>query len=104
MMEGVEHDMVKAAEFFKKAAVQGHVESRFQLALNGAMNRNYRSAYRHLLISANMGHETSVGLIRSMLMDRVATKEQYAHALKGYQEAVEEMKSPERDEAKAMLG
>ena len=30
------------------------------------------------------------------------TKEQYAEALKGYQNAVEEMKSHDRDEAKSL--
>ena len=34
-----------------------------------------------------------------MLADGMATKAQYAEALKGYQDAVEEMKSPERDAA-----
>ncbi|EJK77833.1 hypothetical protein THAOC_00306 [Thalassiosira oceanica] len=52
-----EQDMAKAAEFYKKAAMQGHVES------------------------------------------RACNQEQYAEALKGYQDAVEEMKSPQRDEA-----
>ena len=33
----------------------------------------------------------------------VATKEQYAEALKGYQDAVEETKSHDRDKAKAYL-
>ena len=49
-----------------------------------------------------MGHEKSLGLIRTMLLDRVATKEQYDLALKGYQEAAEEMKSHDRDEAKRL--
>ena len=38
-----------------------------------------------------------------MFQDGIATKEDYADALKGYQDAVEEMKSPERDEAKKFL-
>ena len=36
-------------------------------------------------------------------MGGMATKEQYAQALKGYQDAVEETKSHDRDEAKAYL-
>jgi len=38
-----------------------------------------------------------------MFMAGVATKELYTQALKGYQEAVEEMKSHDRDEAKRIL-
>ena len=35
-----------------------------------------------------------------MFTTGLATKEQYAEALKGYQNAVEEMKSNDRDQAK----
>ena len=37
-----------------------------------------------------------------MFMEGIATKEQYAEALKGYQDAVEEMKSHDRDEAERL--
>ena len=37
-----------------------------------------------------------------MLVAGIATKEQYSEALKGYQDAVEEMKSHDRDEAKRL--
>ena len=57
---------------------------------------------RHFLISAKMGHKDSVAEIKGMLMSGIATKEQYAQALKGYQAAVEEMKSHDRDEAKRL--
>ena len=51
------------------------------------------------MISAKMGLKPSLDIIRRMLVDGTATKAQYAEALKGYQDAVEEMKSPERDAA-----
>ena len=37
-----------------------------------------------------------------MFMGGIATKEQYTDALRGYQDAVEEMKSHDRDEAKKL--
>ena len=46
-----------------------------------------------------MGLEFSLGNIKELFMRGKATKEQYAEALRAYQAAVEEMKSPERDEA-----
>ena len=58
-------------------------------------------AARHLLISSKMGDKRSLDLITKVFMNGTATREQYAEALKGYQNAMEEMKSPERDEAKA---
>ena len=57
---------------------------------------------RHFLISAKMGDKDSVEKIKKMFMAGLATKEQYAEALKGYQDAVEEMKSHDRDEAKRL--
>ena len=57
---------------------------------------------RHWLISAKMGHEVSLRLIKKLFMTGRATKEQYAEALNGYQNAVEEMKSHDRNEAKRL--
>ena len=53
-----------------------------------------------------MGHKISLETIQRQFMRGNATKEQYTEALKGYQDAVEEMKSHDRDEAKreAKLG
>ncbi|EJK74439.1 hypothetical protein THAOC_03882, partial [Thalassiosira oceanica] len=97
--EGVQQDMAKAVEYFERAAMQGHVMSRNNLGISEAKKGNYDRAVRHLLISAKMGDENSIGAIKEMFMTGVATKEQYAEALKGYQDAVEEMKSHDRDEA-----
>ena len=54
---------------------------------------------RHYLISAKMGHKDSLETIKKMFKAGIATKEHYAEALKGYQDAVDEMKSHDRDEA-----
>ena len=97
---GVQEDNAKAVEYFKKAAMQGHVGSRHNLGCNMGTQRNHDSALKHLLISAKMGDKDSLELIKKIFMAGLATKEQYTEALRGYQDAVEEMKSPERDEAK----
>ena len=47
-----------------------------------------------------MGCKDSLETIKKVFMGGDATKEQYAQALKGYQDAVEEMKSHDREEAK----
>ena len=54
------------------------------------------------MISAKMGHKGSLEMIKEMFVRGLATKEQYAEALKGYQSAVEETKSHDRDEAKRL--
>ena len=91
--------MAKAVEFYRKAAMRGHVEARHKLAHYEAQNGNWNRAVRHYLISAKMGFKDSLETIKNIFMAGLATKEQYAEALKGYQYAMEEMKSHDRDEA-----
>jgi len=100
--EGVQQDKAKAAEFYTKAAMQGHVESRYNLANHEGREGNHDRAVKHYLISAKMGLKESVEGIKSMFMAGHSTKEQYAEAMRGYQNAVEETKSHDRDEAKRL--
>ncbi|EJK68704.1 hypothetical protein THAOC_10093 [Thalassiosira oceanica] len=98
---GVEQDKAKGIHFWRKAAMRGHVLARHNLGIAEAQEGNSNSAVRHLLISAKMGSIESVEKIKKMVRGGVATKEQYTEALKGYQDAAEEMKSPEREEVKS---
>ena len=100
--QGVEADEEKSAEFYKKAAMQGHVDSRCNLGMYEANRRNLDRAVRHWLISAKMGHWNSLTVIKDSFMRGYATKEEYAEALRGYQVAIEEMKSHDRDKAKRL--
>ncbi|EJK48121.1 hypothetical protein THAOC_33111 [Thalassiosira oceanica] len=101
--EGVQQDKAKAVEFFTKAAMQGHVLARVNLGWLEGLKGNHDRAVRHFLISAKMGDKDSLENIKKEFKAGIATKEQYAEALKGYQDAVEEMKSHDRDEAKAYM-
>ncbi|EJK77368.1 hypothetical protein THAOC_00802, partial [Thalassiosira oceanica] len=98
--DGVKQDKAKAVAFYAKAAMQGHVDCRHNLGYFEGKKGNHDRAVRHWLISAKMGGEQSLELIKKFFRAGFATKEQYAEALKGYQDAVEEMKSHDRDEAK----
>ena len=101
--EGVQKDEAKAAEFYKKAALKGHVDGRHNLGCyEAAVKGNYDRAVKLCLVSAKMGLENSTGLIKQLFLMGLATQEQYAEALKGYRDAVEEMKSHDRDEAKRL--
>jgi len=99
---GVQEDKGKAYELYKKAAMQGHVECRHNLGNHEARKGKYDRAVRHWRISAKMGDEISVENIKKLFMAGVGTKDQYMEALRGYQNAVEEMKSHDRDEAKRL--
>ncbi|EJK43964.1 hypothetical protein THAOC_37542 [Thalassiosira oceanica] len=100
--DGVQQDEAKAVEFHTKAAMQGNVDSRSKLGYYEWEKGNLDRAMRHFLISAKMGCEESAENVKRMFMGGVATKEQHAEALKGYQDAVDETKSHDRDEAKRL--
>ncbi|EJK58631.1 hypothetical protein THAOC_21228 [Thalassiosira oceanica] len=102
--EGVQEDKAKGVDFWTKAAMQGHVSSRYKLGRDAGKKGNHDRAVRHCMISAKLGDEDSFEAIKKIFMAGLATKEQYAEALKGYQDAVEEMKSHDRDEANRRRG
>ena len=100
--DGVEEDKARAIRLFQQAAMKGHTESRHRLGSIEFDEGNYELAVQHWMISSKMGYEESLSGIRDMFMEGCATKAQYAEALRGYGDAVEEMKSPQREEAKRL--
>ena len=100
---GVEEEKPRGIYHWQQAAMKGHVLSRYCLGLVVASdNGNHELAVQHWMISAKMGSEKSLNSIKNMFMKGQATKAQYAEALRGYGDAVEEMKSPQREEAKRL--
>ena len=53
-----------------------------------------------MIAAAKLGHENSLTSVKSFFMNGLATQADYAAALRGYQNAVEELSSPDRAEAK----
>mmetsp|Transcript_24242 Transcript_24242/g.54990 ORF Transcript_24242/g.54990 Transcript_24242/m.54990 type:complete len:210 (-) Transcript_24242:150-779(-) len=93
------NDKAKGIHCWESAAMLGCADSRHFLGIAELEKMNPYRAMRHLLIAAKMGYEESLDAIKDLFSDGLATKAQYAEALKGYQDAVEETKSPEREEA-----
>ncbi|EJK77705.1 hypothetical protein THAOC_00443 [Thalassiosira oceanica] len=100
--DDVQQDKPRGVRQFQEAAMKGDVESRHSLGFAELENGNYELAVRHCMISAKMGHEKSLNVIKEMFMGGEATKAQYADALRGYGDAMEEMKSHQREEAKRL--
>jgi len=98
----VEEDKPRGIHYWQQAALKGDVMSRHNLGAAEYQNGNYQLALQHLMISTKMGAERSLNAIQGMFKEGLATKEQYAEALLGYRDAVEEMKSPQREEAKRL--
>ncbi|EJK51572.1 hypothetical protein THAOC_29244 [Thalassiosira oceanica] len=100
--EGVEEDESRGILHWREAAMNGHVDSRHGLGLVEYNEGKYKLAVQHWMISAKMGDEDSLNDIKEMFTEGLATKAQYAEALRGYQEAMAEMKSHQREEAKTL--
>ena len=100
--KGVEEDELRAIHHWQQAAMKGEVDSRHNLGAIEYENGNYELAVQHFMISAKMGHERSLNAIKDMFKEALVTKAQYAEALIGYRDAVEETKSPQRGEAKRL--
>jgi len=99
--KGVEKDQKKAMYHLEQAAIGGHPQARIVLAGYEQKNGRSERAVKHLMIAADLGCDTSLQCIKELFVYGKVSKEEYASALRGYQTAVNEMKSAERDEAKA---
>ena len=101
--DGVEVDKPRGIRHFQHAAMKGHVASRHNLGGAEYQAGNYKLAVQHWMISAKMGFNPSLNNIKLLFAEGHATKAQYAEALRGYRDAVvEEMKNPQREEAKQL--
>ena len=98
---GVELDMQKATHHWEEAAIGGEPAARYNLGVReGKLRRNQRAA-KHLIIAANMGHDDSIATLRDCVRAGWVRKEDYAAALRQYQDAVDATKSPQREKAEA---
>jgi len=99
---GVEEDKPRGIHHWQQAAMKGYAISRHCLGAAEMDGGNHELAVQHFMISVKMGYEMALNCIKKMFMKGQATKAQYAEALRGYQTAVEEMKSPQREEVKRL--
>ena len=97
----MEKDLARALRHYEVAAMSGHVSARYNLGCMENDTRNYDLALQHLLIAAKLGYKNSLSNVKILFMNGLAAKADYAAALRGYQNAVEEMSSTDRDEAKS---
>ncbi|EJK47912.1 hypothetical protein THAOC_33335 [Thalassiosira oceanica] len=98
----VQENTDKAFRHYEAAAMRGHVPARFNLGCMEFRAENDDLALQHWMIAANLGYQDALNNVKGMFMKGVATKVEYTEALRGYQCAVDEMRSPERDDAKRL--
>ena len=72
----------------------GDAHARFNLGCEENYAGNHDLALQHWMISAKLGDQKSLNKVKGFFMDGLACKDDYAGALRGYQNAMEEMSSP----------
>jgi TPR repeat protein len=102
--EGVNKDEIKAKQYCEKAAMRGNSSSRINLSSMDANAGRFDRAIKHLLIAASQGDVIAVNYMKKAMVAGDATKEHYAQALRGYKQAVDEIKSEQRDKAALQFG
>ena len=95
----VEKDTAKAIRHYEAAAMKGDVLARHNLGWEEYATRNNDIALQHWMIAASLGDQDSLNNIKVLFMAGLATKAEYAAALRGFHNATEEMRSPNREEA-----
>jgi tetratricopeptide (TPR) repeat protein len=98
---GVEKDENKAVYHSEQAAIGGHPDARGLLACHEMDNGRLERATKHWIISANLGCDLSLKDIKDLFVEGKVSKDEYADALRGYQAALNETKSAEREEGEA---
>ena len=99
--DGVERNEKKAVHYWELAAMGGHATARYNLGVFEVQAGNMDRVIKHHMIAAGCGYTVSLDLIKQMFMNGDATKDDYAKALRAYQEYLVEIKSPQRNEAAA---
>jgi TPR repeat protein len=105
---GVEKDMKKLVYHLEEAAIGGHPNARYNLGCEEENNGNFDRARfdratKHFIIAANLGHDNSLKGLKGLYADGLASKEDYAGALRAYQAAVDATKSEEREKAEEAI-
>ena len=97
--EGVEEDEEKEVYHYEKAAIGGHPDARYYLAIIEGKNGNVDRAAKHFIINANLGHEESMKLLWKLYSAGQITKEDLESTLRTHKAAIDATKSAQRDAA-----
>ena len=101
---GVEVDKKKAKYYWELAAMTyGELTARHNLGCMEEDADNELRAYKHFIIAANAGYKKSLDKVKSGYMEGHVTKNEYANTLRAYQSREDEMKSDDRDKARAHI-
>ena len=98
---GVEQDEKIAKQYYELTAMKGEVNARHNVAVIEENSGNMKRAIKHYMIAVGYGQNKALKNIQILYSQGKATKDDYAKALRAYQKYLDEVKSPQRDEAAA---
>ena len=99
--EGVEVDKKKVKQYYELAAMNGSLYARHNLGCFELEAGNHHRAIKHFILSAKAGFKDSLDNVKIGYTSGVITKDEYANTMRAYQQRVDEMKSDDRDKARA---
>ena len=98
---GVEMDEKKAIHYWELGAIAGNDRARHGLGLFEERSGNNGRALKHYMIAVRDGSDSSLKRIKRFYMNGIATKDDYAKALRSHQAYLDEVRSDQRDAAAA---
>ena len=99
--KGVERDEKKASQYYELAAMRGDVCARHNLGIIEENKGDIDRALKHFMTAVEFGYSKSLVHIKGFFVTGLATKDDYAKALRAYQAYLDEIKSDQRDKAAA---
>ena len=97
---GVDRDPEKANFHVEEAAIGGHPKARVCLGTIESEFGNKERAVKHFIIGAKLGAKEVLEQLKQGYKDGSVSKDAFEEGLRGYQEAVNAMKTPQREAAK----
>jgi len=97
----VEKDSRKATYHGQLAAMAGNAHARHNLGWDESNAGNMDRAFKHLMILANDGHDSSMKSVQEGYKRGFVTKDDYAKTIRAYGNSIAEMKSDDRVRAAA---
>eukprot|EP00956_Cyclotella_meneghiniana_P042774 scaffold249315_cov39-Cyclotella_meneghiniana.AAC.2 len=98
---GVDKDRKKATHHYQIAAMMGNDQARHNLGAMEWENGQHVRAMRHFMIAAKFGCHESLEMVKIGFTKCIVTKEDFENTLRCYQASHDEVRSEDRDRAKA---
>eukprot|EP00984_Skeletonema_dohrnii_P005142 scaffold1813_cov134-Skeletonema_dohrnii-CCMP3373.AAC.11 len=99
--QGVVKDEKMQLYHSEQAAIGGHPTARHNLGCNEMSIGRTDRAVKHWIIAAKLGEDDSLENVKMAYRGGLVSKEDFASALRAHRAAIDDTKSPNRDEAKA---